>query len=58
MPRWLFFRAFSGTNATLATLDFAYLGATFVSVPAKLSIDLSTLDYAYLGAPFVSYARG
>jgi hypothetical protein len=41
------------SNADLATLDIAYLGAPFVQVEAK-SLSTTSLDIAYLGAPFVA----
>lgn len=35
-------------------MDYVYLGAPFVYVPAKSSILTQTMDYVYLGAPFVT----
>lgn len=42
------------TPTQLATMDYVYLGAPFVYVPAKSAIVLATMDYVYLGAPFVT----
>lgn len=42
------------TPDNLKTMDYAYLGAPFVDIPAKSSIDLKTMDYAFLAQPFVS----
>lgn len=42
------------TPTQLATMDYVYLGAPFVYVPAKASILTQTMDYVYLGAPFVT----
>jgi hypothetical protein len=42
------------TPEQLATMDYVYLGAPFVYVPAKAAILTQTMDYVYLGAPFVT----
>ena len=34
------------------TLNTIYLGAPFVQVATKYSMDLDTLDYVYMGEPF------
>jgi len=34
------------------TLNIIYLGAPFVQVATKSTIDLNTLDWTYLGEPF------
>jgi hypothetical protein len=41
------------SNADLATLDIAYLGAPFAQVEAK-TLNTGSLDAAHLGAPFVA----
>jgi hypothetical protein len=42
------------TKDDLQTMDYAFHGEPFVSIPAKDSIDLETMDYAFRGQPFVS----
>ena len=42
------------TPANLVTMDYAYLGQPFVSVPAKAGLGLGSMDYAFRGQPFVS----
>ena len=42
------------TQTELKTMDYAYQGQPFVSVPAKSGMGLSSMDYAYLAQPFVT----
>jgi len=42
----------------LFSLDYAFNGEPFVSVPAKSDIDLGSMDYAFNGEPFVANEWG
>lgn len=41
------------TSNDLITMDYAFAGTPFVSVPAVASIDTSKMDVGFSGVPFV-----
>lgn len=41
------------TPTVLATMDYAFQGQPFVSVPATTAVVLNTMDYAWQAQPFV-----